>query len=89
MTILLLYPLENSALAMICCPSCIPANKPVPLPYPLSNPWIIMICFLLVQILGWVSEWLLFNAKWTIFQLDVYKGESKLHFDELMMSALY
>ena len=36
----------------------------------------------------WVSEWLLFNAKWTIFHL--YHGENKLHFDEItMMSTFY
>jgi len=33
-------------------------------------------------------EWLLCNAKWTICQL--YHGENKLHFDEIMMmSALH
>ena len=26
-----------------------------------------------------VSEWLLFNANWAIFQLPVYHGENKLH----------
>jgi len=31
------------------------------------------------------SEWLLFNAKWAIFQR--YHGKNKLHFDE--MFALY
>jgi len=35
-----------------------------------------------------VSEWLLFNAKWAIFQL--YHGERKDLFGEMMMvSALY
>ena len=36
-----------------------------------------------------VSEWLLFNAKWVIVQ--IYNGENKLHFDEMIMmiSALY
>jgi hypothetical protein len=29
-----------------------------------------------------VSEWLLFNAKWAIFQL--YLGENKLHFNDMM-----
>jgi len=31
-----------------------------------------------------VSELLLFNAKWAIFQL--YHGENKLHFNEMMMT---
>jgi hypothetical protein len=36
----------------------------------------------------WVSEWLLFNANSTIFQL--YHGEDKLIFNEVMTrSALY
>ena len=36
----------------------------------------------------WVSEWLLFNANSSIFQL--YHGENKLIFNEMMMrSALY
>jgi hypothetical protein len=36
----------------------------------------------------WVSEWLLLNAMWAMFQL--YHGENKLHFDEMMMMyALY
>ena len=26
-----------------------------------------------------VSEWLLFNSKWVIYQLTVYHGENKLH----------
>ena len=30
-----------------------------------------------------LSEWLLFNANGAIFQL--YHGENKLHFDEMMM----
>jgi hypothetical protein len=30
-----------------------------------------------------VSEWLLFNAKWAIFQL--YQSKDKSHFDEMMM----
>jgi hypothetical protein len=35
-----------------------------------------------------VSEWLLLNAKWLIFQLS--HSENQLHFDEiLMMAALY
>jgi len=35
-----------------------------------------------------VSDLLLLNAKWAIFQL--YHGENKLHFDEMMMIfALY
>jgi hypothetical protein len=35
-----------------------------------------------------MSEWLLFNANWAIFQL--YHGENKLIFNEMMMrSALY
>jgi len=35
-----------------------------------------------------VSEWLLFNAKWVIFQLHVYHDEDK--FDEMIiMSDLY
>jgi hypothetical protein len=35
-----------------------------------------------------LSEWLLFNTNGAIFQL--YHGENKLHFDEMMMmSALY
>jgi hypothetical protein len=33
------------------------------------------------------SEWLVFNAKWTIFQL--YYGEIRLHVNEMMMSTLY
>ena len=33
-----------------------------------------------------MSEWLLFNAKWAMFQ--PYQGKNKLHFDE-MISALY
>jgi hypothetical protein len=36
-----------------------------------------MICCHLI-----VSEWLLFNTKWVIFQ--PYQGENKLHFDEMM-----
>ena len=32
-----------------------------------------------------MSEWLLFNTKWGIFQL--YHGENKLHIDEMMMSG--
>ena len=36
----------------------------------------------------WVSDWLLFNANSAIFQL--YHGENKLIFNEMMMgSALY
>ena len=35
----------------------------------------------------WASEWLLFNAKWAMFQL--YHGENKLRFDDMMMPALY
>ena len=31
-------------------------------------------------------EWLLFNAIWAIFQ--IYRGKNKLHFDEVLMSAL-
>jgi hypothetical protein len=31
-------------------------------------------------------EWLLFNAIWAIFQ--IYHGKNKLHFDEVLMSAL-
>ena len=35
-----------------------------------------------------MSEWLLFNAKWAIFQ--IYNGENKLYFNEIMiMSPLY
>jgi hypothetical protein len=34
-----------------------------------------------------VSEWLLFNANSTIFQL--YHGKNKLSFNEMMLSALY
>jgi hypothetical protein len=35
-----------------------------------------------------MSEWLLFNANWAIFQL--YHGENKLIFNEMMTrSALY
>ena len=39
--------------------------------------------------LYWVSEWLSFNAKWTILQL--YHGEHNLYFAQLMMMmfALY
>ena len=34
------------------------------------------------------SEWLLFNAKWTIFQQ--FDGEKMLHYDDmLVMSTLY
>ena len=33
-----------------------------------------------------VSELLLFNAKWAIFQL--YHGENKLHFNEMMMTNM-
>jgi hypothetical protein len=43
-----------------------------------------------IQYIGHVlqSEWLMFNAKWPIFQL--YHGENKLIFNEMMMrSALY
>ena len=37
---------------------------------------------------GWVSEWVLFNANLEIFQL--YHGENKLIFNEMMMmSALF
>ena len=36
--------------------------------------------------LDW-SEWLLFNANSAIFQL--YHGEDKLIFNEMMMSTLY
>jgi hypothetical protein len=37
----------------------------------------------------WVNEWLLFNAKWAIFQPN--HDENMLHFDEMtmMMSTLY
>jgi len=34
-----------------------------------------------------VSEWLLLNATGAIFQL--YYGENKLHFEEMMISALF
>ena len=34
-----------------------------------------------------LSEWLLFNTSGAIFQL--YNGENKLHFNEMMMPALY
>jgi hypothetical protein len=34
----------------------------------------------------WVSEWLLNNFKWKIFQL--FHGEKKLHFDEMMMMIM-
>jgi hypothetical protein len=39
------------------------------------------------QIFWSMSERLLFNAKWAIFQL--YYGENKLYFYQMMMSALY
>jgi hypothetical protein len=34
-----------------------------------------------------VNEWLLFNAKWEVFQL--YHGENKLHYAEMMMISLF
>ena len=38
--------------------------------------------------LKWETEWLLFNAKWAIFQL--YYGENKFDLNEMMiMSTLY
>jgi hypothetical protein len=38
--------------------------------------------------INWLGKWLLFNAKWAISQL--YHGENKLHFNEMMMmSTLY
>jgi hypothetical protein len=46
------------------------------------------IFFYLHLITKWVSKWIFFNAKWAIFPL--YRGENKLHLDEmmLMMSGL-
>jgi hypothetical protein len=39
-------------------------------------------------IIKWFNEWLLFNAKWAIFQLYHYHGINKLHLDEMMMFGL-
>jgi hypothetical protein len=36
---------------------------------------------------GGRSEWFFFNAKWAIFQ--IYHGENKFQFEEMMMSTLY
>ena len=61
--------------------------------YKESNDWaadINQMLLLISYLLEWMSEWLLSNpsAKWEIFQ--VYHGENKLHFNEVMMiSALY
>jgi hypothetical protein len=33
-----------------------------------------------------MSEWMLFNTKWALFQL--YHGENKLYFDEMMMMSV-
>jgi hypothetical protein len=35
--------------------------------------------------LEWLSEWLLSNANWAIFQL--YHGENKLIFNKMMMKS--
>jgi alkylation response protein AidB-like acyl-CoA dehydrogenase len=46
------------------------------------------IAFTLARVVDRHSDLLLLNAKWAIFQL--YHGENKLHFDEMMMIfALY
>jgi hypothetical protein len=45
------------------------------------------VCFNIYWIisLSQVNEWLLFNVKWAC---QLYHGENKLHFDEMMMSVL-